>query len=293
MKKVLIILNPTAGKMKSRGALFDIVSLFCNDGWTVSVQTTLRAGHATEVAEQCCREFDLIVCAGGDGTLNEVITGVMRAKSDVEIGYIPCGSTNDFARSMGISTTIMRAAENIVSNDSVSVDVGRFNDRYFSYIASFGAFTSTSYNTPQGMKNTLGHFAYLLAAVQDISKIHPCHMKVTQDGETYEDDFIFASVSNSTSVAGVVKLKKDIVDVTDGLFEVILARYPKNAGEVSRIIHGMTSSNFDDPLFRFFKAASLKFETAEDVPWSLDGEYQPSVETVDIVNEHCKLKIRV
>ena len=293
MKKVLVILNPTAGKMKSRGALFDIVSLLCSEGWTVSVQTTLCAGHATEVTEQRCRDFDLIVCAGGDGTLNEVITGVMRAGDDVEIGYIPCGSTNDFARSMGISTNMKRAVQNIAAHESVTVDVGRFNDRYFSYIASFGAFTSTSYSTPQGMKNTLGHFAYLLSAVQDISKIHRCHMKVTGDGETFEDDFIFGSVSNSTSVAGVVKLKKDLVDLTDGLFEVILARYPNNAGEVSRIIHGMTSSKFEDPMFRFFKAASLTFETTEDVPWSLDGEYQPSVETVNIVNEHCKLRIRI
>ena len=292
MKKVLIIINPTAGKMKSRGALYDIISRFCEAEWAVSVQTTLRAGHAAEIAEAAAGQFDLIVCAGGDGTLNEVITGSMRGDSPIEIGYIPCGSTNDFARSLGLSTNIVRAAENIIASECVEIDVGRFNDRYFSYIASFGAFTSTSYSTPQGMKNTLGHMAYRLAAVQDISKIHGCHMTVINGEERIEDDFIFGSVSNSTSVAGVVKLKKDIVDLKDGLFEVILARYPKNPAEVSRVIHGMTSSTFTDPMFSFFKTAEITFETAEDVPWSLDGEYQESVPTVNVVNEHNALKLR-
>lgn len=292
MKKVLIIINPTAGKMKSRGAMFDIVSRFCSAEWTVTVQTTLRAGHAAEIAENAGSEYDLIVCAGGDGTLNEVITGVMRAGSGVEIGYIPCGSTNDFARSMGIPTTINRATDNIIRGEAVALDVGRFNDRYYSYIASFGAFSSTSYSTPQGMKNTLGHMAYLLAAVQDISKIRPCRMKVSHGDESYEEDMIFGCVSNSTSVAGVVKLKKDIVDLTDGLFEVILARYPRNAAEVSRIIHGMTTSTFDDPIFRFFKTSSIVFEAIGDVPWSLDGEYQPSVPMAKIENIHYGMKMR-
>ena len=292
MKKVIIILNPTAGKMKSRGALFGIVSRFCEEGASVSVQTTLRAGHAIEIAESACGEYDLIVCAGGDGTLNEVITGTMRGRAPIEIGYIPCGSTNDFARTLGIPTTIARATENIIKSDAVEIDVGRFNDRYFSYIASFGAFSATSYSTPQGMKNAFGHMAYLMSAVQDISKIRPCRMKVFYGGESVEEDMIFGCVSNSTSVAGVVKLKKDLVDLTDGLFEVILARYPRNPAEVSRIIHGMTSSTFDDPLFMFFKTSAISFETDGDVPWSLDGEYQPSVPNVEIENVHRGMKLR-
>ena len=292
MKKVLLILNPTAGKMKSRGALFDIVSRFCEEGASVRVQTTLHAGHAVEIAEEACGEYDLIVCAGGDGTLNEVITGTMRAEKPIEIGYIPCGSTNDFARTLGIPTTIAKATENIIKNDAVTLDVGRFNDRYFSYIASFGAFSSTSYSTPQGMKNTLGHMAYLLSAVQDTSKKRPCRMKVNFGEESVEEDMIFGCVSNSTSVAGVVKLKKDLVDLTDGLFEVILTRYPRNPAEVSRIIHGMTSSTFDDPLFMFFKTSKISFEATGDVPWSLDGEYQPSVPRIEIENIHGGLRLR-
>jgi YegS/Rv2252/BmrU family lipid kinase len=292
MKKVIIILNPAAGKKKSKGTLFDIVSRFCAEGWTVSAQTTLYAGHAVEIAANACGNYDLIVCVGGDGTLNEVITGIMKKNGDIEVGYVPCGSTNDFARSLGIPTVVPRTVEGIITSEAAALDVGRFNDRYFSYIASFGAFTSTSYNTPQSMKNTLGHMAYILAAVGDISKIHRCHMKLSHDGEEYEDDFIFASVSNSTSVAGVVKLDRDIVDLTDGLFEVILARYPANPPEVSRIIHGLTSSNFSDPLFRFFKTAKISFDTEEDVPWSLDGEYQESVPHIEIENVHSALKLR-
>lgn len=292
MKKVLVIINPTAGKKRSKGALFDIVSRFCEEGWSVSVQTTLRRGHAVTIAEEACGVYDLVVCAGGDGTLNEMITGVMRGGGEIEVGYIPCGSTNDFARSMGISTSVSRAAENIVKNESIAVDIGRFNDRCFSYIASFGAFTSTSYSTPQSVKNTLGHFAYVLEGIKDLSKIRPCHMRVTVGENTFEDDFIFGSVSNSTSVAGVVKLKKDLVDMKDGLFEIILVKCPKNPVDLSKILIGITSSNFSDPLFRFFKASEIVFDTADEVPWSLDGEFAPSTERVTVTNIPGALKIR-
>lgn len=292
MKKVLVIINPTAGKKRSKGALFDIVSRFCEDEWSVSVQTTLHRGHATELAESACGNYDLVVCAGGDGTLNEVITGVMSGGDDIDVGYIPCGSTNDFARSMGIPTTVKRAVDNIVKHEPVSVDVGRFNDRCFSYIASFGAFTATSYNTPQSIKNTLGHFAYVLESIKDLSSIRPCHMRVTVGGEVLEDDFIFGSVSNSTSVAGVVKLKKDLVDLRDGLFEVLLVRCPKNPVDLSKVIFGITSSNFSDPIFHFLKASEVVFDTAEEVPWSLDGEFAPSSERVTVTNIPGALRIR-
>ena len=292
MKKVLVIINPTAGKKRSKSALFDIVSRFCEEGWSVSVQTTLRRGHAISIAEEACGVYDLIVCAGGDGTLNEMITGVMRGGGDIEVGYIPCGSTNDFARSMGIPVTVSRAVENIVTNDPVSVDIGRFNDRCFSYIASFGAFTSTSYSTPQSVKNTMGHFAYVLEGIKDLSNIRPCHMRVTIGEETFEDDFIFGSVSNSTSVAGVVKLKKDLVDMKDGLFEVILVKSPKNPVDLSKILLGITSSNFSDPIFCFSKASEVIFDTVDEVPWSLDGEFAPSAERVTVTNIPGALKIR-
>ena len=292
MSKVLIIINPTAGKMKSKGALFDIVSRFCEAGYSVRVQTTLRRGHAAELAESAAGEVDLIVCAGGDGTLNEVITGIMRSGFSPEVGYIPCGSTNDFAKSMSIPTTIPKATANIIESEAAIVDVGRFNDRYFSYIASFGAFTSTSYSTPQGMINTLGHFAYLLAAVKDIAAIRRCHVRALSGDSVIEDDFIFGSVSNSTSVAGVVKLKPDLVDMKDGLFEVILVRYPKNPAELSRVINGMTHSNFDDPLFSFFKTSEIVFETEDEVPWSLDGEFDPGGARSVVTNVPAALKIR-
>lgn len=292
MKKVLVIINPTAGKKRSKSALFDIVSRFCEEEWSVSVQTTLRRGHAAALAEDACGKYDLVVCAGGDGTLNEVITGVMSGGGEMEVGYIPCGSTNDFARSMGIPVTVTRAVDNIVKNEPTAVDVGRFNDRCFSYIASFGAFTSTSYSTPQSIKNTIGHFAYVLEGIKDLSGIRPCHMRVTVGDDTFEDDFIFGAVSNSTSVGGVVKLKKDLVDIRDGLFEVLLVRNPKNPVDLSKIVLGITSSNFSDPIFRFMKASEVIFDTAEEVPWSLDGEYAPGTGHVTVVNIPGALRIR-
>ncbi|MBE6708780.1 MAG: diacylglycerol kinase family lipid kinase [Ruminococcaceae bacterium] len=287
MKKVLIILNPRAGKMKSKGGLFTIVDKMCAAGWNVSVQTTQKQGHATELAADAKKSgFDLIVCCGGDGTLNEVIDGVMQSGSDIPLGYIPCGSTNDFAASMGISMDITKAIDNIIVNDPVSLDIGNFNGRHFSYIASFGAFTAASYSAPQSRKNALGHFAYILEGIKDIRSLKRYHMTVKTDDICEENDYIFGAVSNSTSVGGIVKLNSDLVDMKDGLFELILIKYPKNPAQLTRILTGILSSKFEKDVFTFTKTSRVEFDTEDEIHWTLDGEYEKGDNHIEVQNIH-------
>lgn len=292
MKNVLVILNPRAGKMKSKGGLFTIVDAMCSAGWKVTVQTTQKSGHATELAADAKNGgFDLIVCCGGDGTLNEVIDGVMSSGSDIPLGYIPCGSTNDFAASMGISLDIEKAIKNIIENEPVSLDIGNFNGRHFSYIASFGAFTAASYSAPQSRKNSLGHFAYILEGIKDIKSLKKYHMHVKMDGIDEECDYIFGAVSNSTSVGGIVKLDPTMVDMKDGVFEVILIKYPKNIADLGRIIKGIFSSNFEKDIFTFAKTSKIEFETENDIHWTLDGEYEKGAHHIEVANIHEAIRL--
>lgn len=293
MKKVLVILNPHAGKMKSKNGLFTIVDSLCADGWQVTVQTTQHRGHASELAASAEAEnYDLTVCCGGDGTLNEVIDGIMRSSSTIPIGYVPAGSTNDFASSMGIPLDIKKAINNIINNDTVPLDVGQFNNRFFSYIASFGAFTATSYSVPQNIKNTLGHFAYVLGGINDLGSLQKYRMTLKTDTFTEEEEYIFGAVSNSTSVGGVVKLDSDIVDMSDGLFEVVMIKFPKNVMDLNRIVNGIFASDYSSDVFTFIKTSHIEFEMEKIVPWTLDGEFEAGSNNIVISNRHNAIRIR-
>ena len=222
MKKLLFIVNPRAGKTKSRAPLFDAVAQFSRAGYLVRVYITEAGGQARDITARWGGQYDMVVCAGGDGTLNETITGLLSAGADTPIGYIPAGSTNDFASSLKLPTNILKAAQTIVEGEPVSYDVGRFGNRYFSYVASFGAFTRSSYATPQNVKNALGHTAYVLSGITELSQIRNEHVKMEIDGQTVEGDFLFGAICNSTSVGGILTLDPKQVDMGDGLFEILL-----------------------------------------------------------------------
>ncbi len=286
MKRVLLIINPVSGQQKIQPKLFSIVNALCKEGCTVITQTTQYRGHATELAKTAIeKRYDTIICCGGDGTLNETVSGLMASKINhlVRLGYIPCGSTNDFADTLGLDIDPSIQVENIIKQNVKQLDIGHFDKKkFFSYIASFGAFTDASYSAPQELKNRVGHFAYILEGLKDMSNIHPIHAKVIADGKEYEDDYIFGSVSNTKSVAGLVKLKEEMVDLTDGLFEVMLVKYPKNIIKLNEILLKATSSNFNSDMFDFFRAKDIRFEFKECVSWSLDGEKAIAGETVEI-----------
>ena len=285
LKKLMLIINPVAGKKKIKNYLLDVIQIFGRGGFITTTFVTARRGEATEFVK-LAKDYNLIVCAGGDGTLNEVICGVMKYNADVPIGYIPCGSTNDFAASMGISLDIRKCAESIVTGGPLPLDIGKFNEKYFTYVASFGAFTAASYSASQDVKNFWGHAAYIFEGIKDLQSIKPYHVKVVADGKTYEDDYVFGAIANSRSFGGIVKLKEELVSLNDGLFEVLLIKMPKNIVDLNTIINSLTQSKFDNKCFDFFKASNLEVVPESTIAWSLDGEYMHPDGNINVTNIH-------
>lgn len=284
MKKAVVIINPKSGKTRSKSMIFDVVNALCEEKYQVITEITFYKGHGTVLAEKYAKKCDLIIAIGGDGTLNEVTEGVMKSEKNVSIGYIPAGSTNDFAVSCGISTNAKKAISDILNGQDTFMDIGKFNDNYFNYVASFGAFTSVSYKTPQATKNALGHFAYVLEGLKDIGSLSPCHIKMEADGKIYEGDYSFGAIGNSTSIGGMIKLKEELVSMSDGLFEVLLIKNYKNPFELSAVLSGITFSDFSDPMFEFFKAKEIKITTDGSFDWTLDGEFKQGEKEITISN---------
>lgn len=284
-EKVLLIVNPAAGKMRSKTALFTLVDTFCRNGYQVTVQTTGGRGDAREAAMTMTEGQDLVVCCGGDGTLNEVIDGLLQSGRSIPLGYVPAGSTNDFANSLHLSSRPDVATRAIVEGEARGVDIGLFNNsRHFAYIASFGAFTAASYSAPQATKNALGHFAYILEGIKELSALQSYRIRVETDQRVFEDEFLFGAVCNSTSVAGLVKLDEGLVDMSDGLFEIVLVRQPKVAGDLSKILLALNTGDFNNDMFEFFKTSHITFRMKTPMPWSLDGEFEEGAPVVTVEN---------
>ncbi len=282
MKKLLFIVNPRAGKTKSTAPLFDAVAAFSRAGYLVRVFVTEAGGQARDIAAKWGGQYDLVVCAGGDGTLNETISGLMQLEQRPPLGYLPNGSTNDFAASLHLHTTVEAAARAAASGVPYSLDIGRHNDRYFAYVASFGAFTRSSYSASQAAKNALGHFAYILEGLGDLDSLRPYRCAIDADGEHFEGDFIFGAVCNSTSLGGLVKLDPKHVAMDDGTFELLLLRMPKTALDLQNLITAMTRMQYDYPGVIFRHVKNVVLTTDENISWSLDGEYAASAPRVEI-----------
>ena len=270
-KKLLMIVNPRAGRSKPRGPLYDAAAALCDAGYLLRIRRTTAAG-------------DAVVAVGGDGTLNEVISGIQTLKTPPAVGYLPQGSTNDFAASLEIPSDPVQAAEAIVRGQRRQLDIGRFGERIFVYVASFGAFTRTSYTASQDVKNALGHFGYLLESLRDLDTLRPYKVRITADGETLDGEYLFGAVANSTSIAGMMKLEREEVILDDGLFELLLVPHPQNAAELQNLIWALLNQQYNSGGLIFRHVSALHVETDEDLPWSLDGEYEPSQPTVDITN---------
>lgn len=284
-KKLLFIVNPRAGKTKSRAPLFDAVSIYSEAGFLVSVRMTSYRGEATELAEELGADYDLVVCHGGDGTLNETVNGVMRIPREKRpvVSYLPGGSTNDFAASLNISSDPAEAARSAMRLRPRELDVGRFGERNFVYVASFGAFTKTTYTVPQDIKNVFGHFAYMLDGVKNLDTLCPYRMKITADGEVFDGEYLFGAISNSTSIAGLMKLSPDEVSFDDGRFELLLVPVPRTPAAMQALILALINKDYcnsEGLIFRHVRHVTA--ETAEDIPWTLDGEYDPGAPLVEI-----------
>lgn len=291
MKKLLLIINPASGRKKAEKHIDEIVSIFEQAQYQVELYLTSCRGDATEAVKKLTEPVDLVVCCGGDGTFNETVSGVLYSGMDMDIGYIPAGSTNDFASSLNLSNDILDAARQIVNGEAKPYDVGSFDDRYFTYVASFGAFTKTSYATSQKVKNMLGHMAYILGGVKEVFHIHKEHICMQIDGETVEDDFIFGAVCNSTSVGGVLTLKPDFVDMNDGRFEIMLVRAPKNLKELTRCVSAIRNQTYECEMITFRSASSINIQANPDMAWTLDGEKADGAENIAIENLQSKIKL--
>ena len=286
MKQLLLILNPTAGTKKADKYLSNIISVFNQADYDTHVYITACREDATKAVNTYGKQMDIIVCCGGDGTLNETITGIQKAGLDVALGYIPAGSTNDFASSLYLSNDVVEAAKQIVNGEIKCYDVGKFNERYFSYIASFGAFTRTSYTTPQNLKNTLGHLAYILEGIQEITSIRKEHLRLELDSEMIEDDYLFGAICNSTSVGGILTLDPSVVDMGDGKFEILLIRAPKNIQELHECVLALRSKKYDCGMITFRSASSMKITANPEMSWTLDGEKAEGCADIIVENLH-------
>lgn len=293
-KNMLFIYNPRAGKAQIRSNLLDIIDIFVKADYEVTAYPTQAKGDGMKaVMERKLGYYDIIVCSGGDGTLDEVVTGMMHCEKRLPIGYVPAGSTNDFANSLRIPKNMKEAAHTIVKGKDFGCDVGAFNDDIFIYIAAFGLFTDVSYETKQDSKNLLGHMAYLLEGMKRISNIQSYRMRVEYEEEIIEDDFIFGMVTNSISVGGFKRITGKYVLLDDGEFEVTLIKRPSNPIELNNIMAALLNRNINTDCMYCFKAASIKITSEEEVAWTLDGEFGGRHKEVSIKNCMQALKIRV
>ena len=273
MKKLLLLINPNAGKNGYRNGLGEVLLNFHRAGFAVTVMFTDGHGDATRIAAEQSGNFDRIVCVGGDGTLGETVSGLMQVDERPELGYIPMGTTNDCAATLGISHDPVQASHTAAFGRTIPLDVGLFNeDKHFTYVAAFGAFTEVSYQTPQDQKNVLGRLAYFLDGVSRLPNLTHRWTKVEYDGGVLEDDFIFGAVTNARSVAGVIKLHDADVSLSDGLFEVILIRTPESVLQTGAIVADVLANKFDNEYAMLLKSRKVRFTFYDPVPWTLDGE---------------------
>lgn len=295
MKKMLFVYNPNAGKGLLKPKLSDVLDLFVKADYEVVVYPTQRYKDAYHKVVHMDEDYDIIVCSGGDGTLDEVVTGMMKKpkKHRIPIGYIPTGTTNDFASSLHISRDILKSAHISVHGKPFACDVGMFNSDVFIYVAAFGLFTDVPYQTDQKLKNALGHAAYLLEGVKRLSNIPSYQIKVTSGDRVIEDTFMIGMISNSRSVAGFRDIMGKDVRFNDGEFEVTLVKKPKKLSDMNEIVTSLLMGNFDEKHIYTFKTKEILFESKEEIPWTLDGEFGGQHDKVHIINKKQALQIMV
>ena len=293
-KKVLFIVNPKSGKGSIRSKLLDIVDIFVKAEFDLTLYISQSDGDARAKAKEVEGRYELVICSGGDGTLDEVISGMMECEKRSAIGYIPCGSTNDFAHSLKIPTSMTKAAEHIAAWKEFPCDIGRFNDDYFVYIAAFGLFTDVSYETSQDVKNVLGHLAYILEGMKKLTEIKSYPMKVESEEMTVEVNFLFGMVTNSTSVGGFRNITGKHVHLDDGVFEVTLIKTPQNILELNEIIQAVIAGKSENNKYFYqFRSKAVKFISGDPVAWTLDGEFGGYHEVVDVKNDKQALSLLV
>ncbi|MBQ9413183.1 MAG: diacylglycerol kinase family lipid kinase [Oscillospiraceae bacterium] len=293
-KRMLVLVNPNAGKGKYRQELGEVLKTFCEGGWSPTVCFTRKPGDAPGLVAEAAPDYDMVVCLGGDGTLSETAAGMMLSGAPCPIGYIPLGTANDVAKTLGLSVHPLESAQRIIAGKPLPFDLGQFGtDRYFSYIAAFGAFTEVSYATPQEAKQALGHLAYMLEAMRRLTQLTSYHAVVEHDGGVLEGDFLFGAVTNSTSVGGLMQLDPQLVDLSDGKLEILLVHTPQDLLDLSDIIGSIMRMDFSGPNVDFLHSAGVRFRFDRPVAWTRDGEDGGTHQEADIRVRHPGVEIMV
>lgn len=293
-RKMLFFVNPKAGQLELRNRLMEVLSVFTAAGYDVTVHTTLGPGDLTSFLVREAEHYDLVVCAGGDGTLNETVSGLMQLHHRPLLGYLPVGTVNDVAATLGLSRDPVEAARTVIGGTPYAIDIGSLGrDRWFTYVAGFGAFTDVSYQTPQQDKRIFGRLAYLLNGVKSLGEIRPIHVRVETDTETIEDDVLLGLVCSTTSVGGFRARPKVGVKLDDGLFEVLLAKNITSAADLNALGALLLRREFDPAFFHRFQVAQIRFQFPGEVKWTVDGEFGGAHTDVEIVNHNRAVQILV
>lgn len=283
-KKLLMIINPRSGRNKRNDDLSDTLEVFSAHGYSVTVMNTTKSGDATEYAEKYGKDYDIVVCRGGDGTFCEMMNGIMALEDKPEIGFVPAGTTNDLANTLGLSPDGEKAAQLIMKESPRHSDLGVFNGRYFTYVASFGAFTKCSYATSQNLKNKIGRTAYFYEAAKEVKDIKPVPMRCVVDGVEFEGNFIFGSISNSYTVGKIIHLSEDTVCLNDGKFEVLLAENPGTVKGWLGFAECILKKDLTHKSLKFLQGTHIEIETLDGskIPWTIDGEFAGDVSKVTL-----------
>lgn len=291
MKKLLYIYNPMSGQKTIGNHLSEIVEYFSKKSYFPTVYATQKANDAREKVKEFSKEYEEILVSGGDGTLDEVVSGLLKSEEKSIIGYIPTGSTNDFSRSLKIPTDIKKATKIAINGETMDIDVGKFNSKFFTYVAAFGSIAQVSYETDQSMKNIFGRFAYILEGVKTVSNLKAYKAKITIDDEVFEGEFIHFMATNSVSVGGFNNFYKKNIGLDDGIFEAVLIKKPNGLIELNQIIDGLRSKKENDNVI-FRSGSVFKVESDEKISWTLDGDYGGSYKKSEIKVLNRAVKMR-
>ncbi len=294
MEKLLLILNPISGTKKSHSHMMDILKVFNENNMLPTVYLTRSKGDATDYVAKNAKYFDRVVCCGGDGTFSETVSGLIKAGVNIPLGYIPSGTTNDLAKTLGIPSDFLESAKTAALGDLTGFDIGTVNGEInFSYVASFGVFTKTSYSTPQSLKNALGHLAYLIQGVKELVDIPSYKMTIKIGEEEHTAEYIFGAITNSLSMGGVIKLSPDAVSLNDGEFEAMFIKRPSNVLELGKIATHILDGSYKNKNIIFRKLKNVKLTCDEAIPWTFDGEFGGDHKEVTIENLYSRVTVSV
>ena len=273
MKRALFLINPQTAKAALSPHLIDIIDLLEKSGYAVQIHMTQSKGDACRTVTAIGDKFSLVICAGGDGTLNETVSGLLHTETKPPIGYIPSGTTNDFAVSWGIPTNPLEAAHTIVRSEPLAMDVCLFGERPYVYVAAFGAFTEASYSTPQPSKQVFGRTAYIVEGIKSLQNLRPWHIRIEHDDGVVEGEYLYGMFSNTRSVGGFPLRMREEISLSDGLMEVILVKSPENALDNPKMLGAVLAQDIKSEYITFLHTRHLTFTAAEPIPWTIDGEF--------------------